>query len=1154
MKDKRKKTLVTQVLGTLPVSSHPIHYPRRRWVYIAFGVSPFAFSILAIVLYLLWGLLGVGSVEDVLHIVENVWLWIQKSAFVLTGLFVFAIGFSVSGLLTVLAGRYRTLVDTKELKQKNYWPIWVLVSTATLIGIAGSFFILRTESPRVDFFISMLLIGPILISILILGPVLDYINGYKMRSTKVFLWLVGVLASIYIAALFSGLVRAGTDSLHSFLIKIDDPIWDQFSFLPPKDKLFESLDDLVRNIFIVLNMLMLTSWLMWQKPSSDKEADKTEKKPKKGIVARIFSKVKKFFGIGKGEDASLKDAPQEWFNALLETKLDGCIKQTSPDEIPSDKREFSTSCEGSDYCALFAGVIPTEDQDRCLRTLLTRRNRDFSNLCQSSSRPSNGDMLIQGAVGSGRTTWLAAAAISSVILRGDKVLVLCSDQTKANDVARGIKNVLENSRVKEIVLVSRFNMGLLKAIEANDLAALPDVLVATSDEIEHGFFKDASGASEVKKAALRMLDTVFVTDIMDSRLTPQNRLMLPFLLGKIRLINEVARGTIQLVVFIPDTLDKAIQNEVGNRLLSPIRKWIPEMLRPWRTATDKVVNVELAPSVGDVSSLDRATASISRFLLEKNQHVVILRRSFSPEQLEKLHADLLPNNIEADHLMVVSSLESLRVNTTSEDEEKRDWCIVVNHVSHNASSRHLSVPLIRNAEQTAVINLGLAENIQPAKLAQFTIPVLGSSKSQGILVRELAKAVPYLEIGASVHRNIWRQFGIPESGGIHKIQDGEILISGFGFLIDPPENVDGITNAGDVNNYNHVFPWIQLNRYAGHHAEVESVNESAALYHLRLKSNTDLVVTKRKLKSDEKQRVAEWFVEGQVLDNSSLDLAQADVIALDDHDEKWIPKIIVKDPRNHTRIEGLGTKENDNEAYLPKWQGDILIPKEATVVPAAGLPKGIRWCQFRDEIQIKSIPIQAVWELNGHFSESGNLISIAPVSFKYEAIASLLVLGSGKDVRDQNHNFSGTWTIDGKEGGHEFWPEMTAALMAALIGCAPDAARLGRILAFRSKDEPNKVAHVLIVELPELSGTLDEIFRLIFNSDVMRKQFFANALEVLRRVSHVKDDPDGCFKSLALPARQSMGKFNKPLDCDEAIEILNSVSADAGSENDISLR
>lgn len=97
------------------------------------------------------------------------------------------------------------------------------------------------------------------------------------------------------------------------------------------------------------------------------------------------------------------------------------------------------------------------------------------------------------------------------------------------------------------------------------------------------------------------------------------------------------------------------------------------------------------------------------------------------------------------------------------------------------------------------------------------------------------------------------------------------------------------------------------------------------------------------------------------------------------------------------------------------------------------------------------------------------------------------------------------------------------------------------------------LTYVLITELPDYSGTLEELFRLILGSKVLAKQLFDKAREVIQAVSS-QDNSDEVFRVLATSALQSMGKFNETLDCDAAIEILNSVSADAGSENDISLR
>ena len=111
---------------------------------------------------------------------------------------------------------------------------------------------------------------------------------------------------------------------------------------------------------------------------------------------------------------------------------------------------------------------------------------------------------------------------------------------------------------------------------------------------------------------------------------------------------------------------------------------------------------------------------------------------------------------------------------------------------------------------------------------------------------------------------------------------------------------------------------------------------------------------------------------------------------------------------------------------------------------------------------------------------------------------------------------------------------------------------LADCLHFRCVENP-KLTYVLITELPDYSGTLEELFRLILGSKVLAKQFFDTKQEKLFNLYLVEKNSGEVFRVLATSALQSMGKFNKTLDCDAAIEILKSVSADAGSENDIPL-
>jgi hypothetical protein len=97
------------------------------------------------------------------------------------------------------------------------------------------------------------------------------------------------------------------------------------------------------------------------------------------------------------------------------------------------------------------------------------------------------------------------------------------------------------------------------------------------------------------------------------------------------------------------------------------------------------------------------------------------------------------------------------------------------------------------------------------------------------------------------------------------------------------------------------------------------------------------------------------------------------------------------------------------------------------------------------------------------------------------------------------------------------------------------------------------VSQVLIAELPDLSGTLEDLFRLIFLSETLQKQFVTEVRQVLQQSQRCGSDSRACFQKLAGSAGQSMGSFNHVLDPAAALALFESFELKSASEDDISL-
>ena len=1151
-------SVVTDVLGGYPVSSHPVHYSKRRWVFIGAAISPLIVVLLGMFGFFLYFLLSVDSFKELLDLFISTYHWISRMKVVLVSLVVFAIGFGVCGLLTVLASRYPTMGARDRISRAGVWSWGVVLAAVVLIGATGIIIVLKVDSTRLSLFAHALLLGPILMAIFVLGPLLDWVHGRGQRGYAVFLWVIGLIVAATVTMFTMEWVRTFSEWLAGM---ISDEQWklavdSEFGpHLPTdKDALPGAIVNFVRSVVMIINMCLLAVWLFWRHPIDEDAKSKAEEKEKKrGFFSRVIhaagSVVASVLGLSEDKESD-GPAPQDWLEPLLaaDPLPEGClsIQERSDEERGVKEVEYSPPCEDSEYQPFFGDITPSCDQDDALRKFLDGKVRDFARLIEGGSG-GTGDLMVCGAPGAGRHTWLAATSLACAVLRGDKTLVLCPDEATADATSKQINSAMADSQVEGLIMIQRLNRKLEASLDAGKFASIPEVMVATPQEVEKAFFAEVRGGIEAKRAAIRMIDAIFVTDIME--FSADDSLQLPFLLGKIRLVNEVARDGVQVAVLVPAELDESMRAMIGDRLISPIRAWRGSrvvQLRPWRSPAD----VELLVEVDDV---DAAFNSIAGFLLQRGQYVVVVRKGLGERALQKVRETLLPEGIPEDHLQVVPSLNVLR-QTASEEAESdgpsHDWCIIMNRATREEGVGSMSVPVLPGAAHTAVIHLGRPDVMNRSRSVR--LPLLGSSKSEGRLVRELATAIPYLEQKAPVHRNIWRQFGVPEAGRLRETEAGEREVTSFRFLVDPPEPAEGQPQPARGLQ---VFSWIHLDHYEGHHAMIGEVRAQGAVHALRLRSGSgsDLVITTQSLSGAEQKRIAEWSIEGQQFADSTSDLAKVDSLTKRAEGGRWFPRSIVDDGRGGVRIEGYRASDSPTEADKPMWSGQIIIPDDAVPVPATqGFPSCIRWYHLReDKSRSRSSFAQVTWSLEGYYAESGAASRIEPIEFQYEARPAMLVLGDWPGQDQPVEAPAGLWQID-DDGDRQYWPELTAAIMSGLCECMQHAGQLGRVMAFRSRSRP-EVSQVLIAELPDLSGTLEELFRLIFLSETLQKQFVTEVRRVLQQSQRYGSDSRVCFQELAGSARQSMGSFNHVLDPTAALALFESFELKSASEDDISL-
>jgi hypothetical protein len=1161
---KGKKRDINRVLGAYAISSHPDHYVRRRQICILFSVLPLLGLVAFLLIKFLFDFHGTTSHEEVLEAIFNFFAWFKNTLSLLIGLFVFAIGFGCCGLLIILAERYPRFSLWGESSRSNIKaPWWWVFGIAVFIGSCGVLTILLTDSSNLDFVVSLLLTGPILLLILLLGPVQDWLHGNATKGNRVLAalsfiilgFIISLYASSYVAGWTNSLLKLATD-------QISPTFWESiqsYDHLPewmPKEKgnILKGLDDIFRSLIVTINIAFLASYLLWRKPVKKKKKPKVQKKT---FIHKVFGFCKRAVGV-RSPISSEEVEIHGWHSDFktMETPLQGCdvineegawFRDLNQERFA--ELEHSKACENSKYLSFFDETLPSQDQDKAMSKFLNRVQREWGAIRSGDETAfDTGDMLITGAEGSGRKQWVEAAAIAARHCRGDIVLIICKNSIEASSMVKSIRQANSRSPVPYLLHIDQMNTNIKAALQADRLSALPDILVATRSEMENAFFQEGERAGTGKSGALRMIDTVLVTDI--SEFSSEDRFELPFLLGKIRLINEVDHKVVQVVVVAPTSVgeDGYIKELVTSRLLSPIRK-IPEpfKLKPLKSSAADEYFIETSDTAA-------AFTSLAEYFLLKGHFVVIINDSNEGSQENLSNQNLLPPGIPSTHLQIVSSIEDISINDSKISDEnginKKRWCIVLQ--SYVCGQVGISLPSVRNVAGIAVFHL--SESVYQKSdftehISEVFLPVLGSAKSDSsTLTRELAKVVPYLSLKRPVHRNVWRQFGIPKPGSLAPSDpdsEEKLMSQHFEFKIDPPEAAVG--QEPIIDELHRVERVMQLE----HRGTPLTVNHNGVedlAYRLRLSpSNTRIQIVTTKLLAKQFQRMVVWDADGQVFPGSQgiLDLAKADKLLIETDGGKFVPHSKDIDAQGRLKIKCRRSIELYKEDVHPIWSGTVSIPEEISLSrQSINGPEQIAWYRIlRGDGSLAAADAEVKWKLKGTYT-GGQLVLPgkpklldSPIYFEYEACSSLLMLGNFEQV--QQGDVVGEWSIEDKQNKRTFWPELTAALMAGLVACTPDAARLARVLAFRH-DENLGCASVLVIGLPDTSGTFEELFLLIQESKKLRQKFYKKAISVLNESMNKSDGE--LFHVLAASALQSMGDFNTPLDCAAAIEILDSIS------------
>ena len=231
----------------------------------------------------------------------------------------------------------------------------------------------------------------------------------------------------------------------------------------------------------------------------------------------------------------------EWASFSERGHCSGFIEQ-SPKEFFGPLFESynirSKSTPGN-WSTLFGVDSPSKQQDEAIAKL-------FEPVVDQENMVRFNDLLLEGDRGTGKTTVALAAAVGSVLLRGEHAVIFVRSAKQLQHVSSTLERTLRDSMLSGIV-----TCGLLRSLseKVREGEVLPDIQIGTVKDFDSVYF-DRGISHAFRKASLRCLGMLIIDDI--DEFSTEDRVQLPFTLQKIRLLQKASRTDVQFLVTTKD--------------------------------------------------------------------------------------------------------------------------------------------------------------------------------------------------------------------------------------------------------------------------------------------------------------------------------------------------------------------------------------------------------------------------------------------------------------------------------------------------------------------------------------------------------------------------------------------------------------------------
>lgn len=828
---------------------------------------------------------------------------------------------------------------------------------------------------------------------------------------------------------------------------------------------------------------VLGKWIPDVAPEEISRGETAPEKPRLSLWGRFLKwwrgLMDSSFGVVKhAEETSEggKAEPPAWVMELeawlpsIKGKLEGGARQVTPGEVSP----LATEAGAVASSVFFEDKVPTVDQYEAFQRFVEAQNELLAKhglQVAPGERIPSADMLIEGDVGSGRSSLLRACALYASLVRGQRCLIITPTESTRDCHLQCFREYFNKLEYGAYVVVGELTRENLDAWLESE-APMPQIMVTTLPALEaHVYGTDWATGTRLDKLSrfIRLLEVVLVDDLRDFSDTQAAHL--PFVLAKHRLILEPESVPLQLVLNAP-MLTPAARDYIGLRFFG-----YQGFLK------DKNVKTLHPREVGPVwrvdISADNAVEAIDQLVVWCMLHdlrTLLYRRGLDEGEKKRQEKHFAAKSGGKGSIRLISCLDD-PATVPGEIQAvlyqlavDRDDCLAL-QIDFGGGGDTVIVSISQTGD---VLAQGVAG----------VFPVFADRDAAPLLIAHLKNALRFLPDEAPMRDSVWYDFGveIERLGPVGRYADLKKLI---------PFEVD---NWQDATYHERLGAYVCFSAPAAAFQAVDVFRLPMDSEMLLRYQDQDSSFILCPVKGLPVPPAGHWVnSSGQRL--ASIDLAYLKEYRTNFNGQEWSVKTISRAKDGCLEFLLNPWTGQGGDPYIPLTDlGWRLGPGQTVEIQGGGCDDGISWFKLKQAVGgiANAVPVDV--RITGRFSDYGNLTRQAQVDYQYAAQCSGLILDPfDLDAKELAHAMGdaliGDWST-GKDS--VFSPAMTAAVTYALTIHVPRLFFFARPLAFRCQGRSAMVG-AMLVWLLEPWGTgntaIDALGRLLGHPKE-RKAFF----------------------------------------------------------------